>query len=220
VTRERLAFSAAVLALTLPALILGYGRVRADEPSRISRVPASAFRPVATRRPIASGAPSPSAAPSVTAASLPATAVEIVETRPLVGPSPAAAPRPIPSLPGFGPIVVPVATPKPPPLPPTGGATPSVADAKAYARSRIGSTQFTCLDALWTRESKWNPYATNRSSGAYGIPQALPGDKMATFGADWRTNPVTQVKWGLSYIANRYGSACAAWSHSQQYGWY
>jgi Transglycosylase SLT domain len=99
-------------------------------------------------------------------------------------------------------------------------AVPSVADARAYALSRIGSTQFSCLDRLFTRESGWNPYARNASTGAYGIPQALPGDKMATIASDWRTNPVTQVRWGLSYISGRYGTACNAWAHSQNYGWY
>jgi hypothetical protein len=80
--------------------------------------------------------------------------------------------------------------------------------------------EFSCLDALWTRESGWNVYATNPSSGAYGIPQALPGYKMAEAGADWRTNPVTQITWGLSYIAASYGSPCSALSHSNATGYY
>ena len=62
--------------------------------------------------------------------------------------------------------------------------------------------------------------ARNRSSGAYGIPQALPGSKMATIAADWETNPITQIKWGLNYIAERYGTPCGAWGHSQSFGWY
>jgi hypothetical protein len=81
-------------------------------------------------------------------------------------------------------------------------------------------SQFSCLDALWTRESGWNPYATNPTSGAYGIPQALPAIKMASTGADWRTNVTTQVRWGLSYIDSAYGSPCAAWSHEERVGWY
>jgi hypothetical protein len=81
------------------------------------------------------------------------------------------------------------------------------------------STQFTCLDRLWTRESNWRVSAAN-SSGAYGIPQALPGSKMATMGSDWRTNPVTQIRWGLYYIANAYGSPCAALEHSYRYNYY
>ncbi len=80
--------------------------------------------------------------------------------------------------------------------------------------------QFSCLDSLWTRESNWNPYAANPSSGAYGIPQSLPGDKMASAGADWATNPETQIRWGLTYIQGRYGTPCGAWSHSMSYGWY
>lgn len=84
----------------------------------------------------------------------------------------------------------------------------------------MSPVQFDCLDRLFTRESHWNPRATNHSSGAYGIPQALPGSKMATAGADWRTNGVTQVRWGLRYIARRYGTPCGAWAHSEATGWY
>jgi hypothetical protein len=81
-------------------------------------------------------------------------------------------------------------------------------------------SEFECLVALWNRESHWNVYAHNPSSGAYGIPQALPGDKMATAGSDWQTNPVTQITWGLGYIAGRYGTPCGAWEHSELKGWY
>ena len=80
--------------------------------------------------------------------------------------------------------------------------------------------QFDCLDALWNAESGWNPYASNPGSGAYGIPQALPGSKMASAGPDWQTNPATQISWGLSYIQATYGSPCAAWDHEQADGWY
>lgn len=80
--------------------------------------------------------------------------------------------------------------------------------------------QFRCLVALWQKESGWNPYAENPSSGAYGIPQSLPGSKMASAGDDWQTNPATQITWGLGYIANRYGDPCGAWGHSQAVGWY
>ncbi len=80
--------------------------------------------------------------------------------------------------------------------------------------------QMACLDSLFKKESGWNPKARNRSSGAYGIPQALPGNKMATVGDDWETNPATQIKWGLGYIKGRYGSPCKAWQHSQNVGWY
>lgn len=93
--------------------------------------------------------------------------------------------------------------------------------ARAYARSRISATQYRCLYHLWNHESGWRWWAGNRQgSGAYGIPQALPGSKMKSAGADWRTNPITQVKWGLGYISRRYGSSCAAWSFWQSHNWY
>ena len=80
--------------------------------------------------------------------------------------------------------------------------------------------QFNCLNSLWERESGWNTFAANPYSGAYGIPQALPGSKMASAGADWRTDAATQIRWGLSYIAADYGTPCGAWAHSQATGWY
>ncbi|HET6530568.1 MAG TPA: lytic transglycosylase domain-containing protein [Actinoplanes sp.] len=80
--------------------------------------------------------------------------------------------------------------------------------------------QFPCLNKLWAKESGWNHRASNPSSGAYGIPQALPGSKMGSKGSDWRTNPATQIKWGLGYIKGRYGTPCKAWAHSQDVGWY
>jgi hypothetical protein len=81
-------------------------------------------------------------------------------------------------------------------------------------------SQFTCLDALWSRESGWNVYASNPGSGAYGIPQALPGAKMASAGQNWQTDAATQIRWGLSYIDSMYGSPCGAWSHEEADGWY
>ncbi|MDQ1287702.1 MAG: resuscitation-promoting factor RpfB [Actinomycetota bacterium] len=96
---------------------------------------------------------------------------------------------------------------------------------RAYAASLIeeqgwDKSQFQCLNQLWTRESQWNYRAVNQSSGAYGIAQALPGNKMSSFGSDWRTNPITQMKWGLNYIEGRYGTPCGAWAHSESVGWY
>jgi hypothetical protein len=82
------------------------------------------------------------------------------------------------------------------------------------------SGQWSCLNSLWQKESGWNHRARNPRSGAYGIPQALPGRKMSSAGADWATNPRTQIRWGLSYIAGAYGTPCAAWAHSQATGWY
>jgi hypothetical protein len=84
----------------------------------------------------------------------------------------------------------------------------------------FGLDQMPALDALWTRESGWNHQAYNSSSGAYGIPQALPGSKMATVGSDWETNPATQIRWGLGYIRDRYGDPDGAWSFFQANGWY
>jgi len=99
-------------------------------------------------------------------------------------------------------------------------ANPKAAAQALVAQRGWNDAQFQCLVRLWTEESNWNYRATNRSSGAYGIPQSLPGSKMASAGADWRTNPVTQITWGLGYIAGRYGTPCGAWAHSQSYNWY
>ena len=79
--------------------------------------------------------------------------------------------------------------------------------------------QYSCLVTLWNRESGWRVTAQS-ASGAYGIPQALPGSKMSSFGSDWATNPETQIKWGLSYISGRYGTPCSALAHSNSTGWY
>jgi hypothetical protein len=82
------------------------------------------------------------------------------------------------------------------------------------------SSEFSCLNSLWEQESGWNPAAYNSASGAYGIPQAVPGSKMASAGADWQTSAATQIRWGLGYIKARYGSPCAAWSQESSAGWY
>ena len=105
-----------------------------------------------------------------------------------------------------------------------GDPTPS-GTAQSIARAMLSSfgwspsTQFGCLVDLWNRESGWNTHASN-PSGAYGIPQSLPGSKMASAGPDWQNNATTQIKWGLGYISSRYGSPCGAWGHSQSTGWY
>jgi hypothetical protein len=83
-----------------------------------------------------------------------------------------------------------------------------------------GEKQFACLETLWFRESNWNHKATNPVTGAYGIPQSLPGRKMATFGDDWRTNPVTQMKWGADYIEDRYDTPCEALDFFYDRNWY
>lgn len=101
----------------------------------------------------------------------------------------------------------------------TPGSAQAIAQEMVHARG-WDDQQFACLVQLWNRESGWRVDAQNRSSGAYGIPQALPGSKMATVGDDWRTNPATQITWGLNYIAGRYSTPCGAWSSFQSKGWY
>jgi hypothetical protein len=86
--------------------------------------------------------------------------------------------------------------------------------------SGFGLDQMPCLDKLWTRESGWNHKARNPSSGAYGIPQAYPAGKLASAGADWQTNPATQIRWGLDYIKKRYDDPCGAWQRSEDVGSY
>ncbi len=83
-----------------------------------------------------------------------------------------------------------------------------------------GKRQWTPLEKLWNRESGWNKYAQNPYSGAYGIPQAVPGSKMASVGNHWRTNATTQIRWGMRYIKGRYGRPRVAWEHELAYGWY
>ena len=105
-------------------------------------------------------------------------------------------------------------------------ATGTKAEYQAYAKNLCINTygwtenDFNCLVKLWERESHWNPNAHNKSSGAHGICQALPASKMASEGSDYMTNYKIQVKWGLKYIKNRYGTPANAWAHSQQKGWY
>ena len=112
--------------------------------------------------------------------------------------------------------------PSAPPLPPA----PSPGTAQLTAYNLLPSygfnqtTQFTCLVYLWDAESGWQWDATEPTSGAYGIPQALPGSKMASAGPDWQTDPATQIKWGLGYITSVYGSPCGAWAHEEADHWY
>ncbi|WP_081241323.1 transglycosylase SLT domain-containing protein [Streptomyces viridosporus] len=96
----------------------------------------------------------------------------------------------------------------------------TVAEVQSIARQMIPGDQFQCFSNIVQRESTWNYLAVNPSSGAYGLVQALPGSKMASAGADWQTNPATQIKWGLGYMNDRYGSPCGAWSFWQANHWY
>jgi hypothetical protein len=107
----------------------------------------------------------------------------------------------------------------------SGRETLSAQDPQAIAEALLSSygwssSQMSCLVPLWMGESGWRVNAENSSSGAYGIPQSLPGSKMASVASDWQTNPVTQIKWGLGYIQERYGSPCGAWGFKQGHGWY
>jgi hypothetical protein len=118
------------------------------------------------------------------------------------------------------------ATPAPAPSsrPSSGSAPQPSGNPQKIAAAMMGSygwssSEFGCLVSLWNLESGWNVYASN-PSGAYGIPQALPGSKMASAGPDWQSNAATQIRWGLGYIKSLYGSPCGAWSHEQATGWY
>jgi hypothetical protein len=99
------------------------------------------------------------------------------------------------------------------------GQAQTLAKSMMSAKGWSPSTQFGCLVNLWNKESGWRVTAGN-PSGAYGIPQALPGTKMASAGSDWKTSAKTQITWGFGYIKDRYGTPCAAWSHWQSSNWY
>jgi hypothetical protein len=104
----------------------------------------------------------------------------------------------------------------------TGSALGNKAYANLWIKQKYGwdDKQFSCLETLWFKESNWNHKATNSTSGAYGIPQSLPGNKMASFGSDWRTNPATQIKWGANYIQDRYDTPCGALDFFYAHNWY
>lgn len=106
------------------------------------------------------------------------------------------------------------------------GYLPGTTDPREIARQILknkygyGESGFDCFNNIIIRESMWDIDATNPSSGAYGIPQALPGSKMASAGSDWRTNPATQIVWAIGYMEDRYGSPCSAWTFKRANGWY
>ncbi len=186
----------AILALLLIAPIGLLALDVAAPPVQPPSQPANVAGPAALLDPVGWAAlptPSPTASPSPT-------------PTPTLTPSPSPSPSPTPK---------PTAKPKPKPIifPDT------VLGARHYVIYRVGQRQYNCINYVWTRESKWNPRA-GTPSGAYGIPQAFPGSKMAAFGKNWLTSPLTQVKWGLWYVNDRYGSACAAYSFFVANGWY
>ena len=106
------------------------------------------------------------------------------------------------------------------------GYDPKTTDPRDIAKAMMlkvyvwGADEFTCVYKIWTQESNWQWNAENPTSGAYGIPQSLPASKLATAGDDWKTNPATQIKWGLKYIKDRYGTPCSAWGFKAGHGWY
>jgi hypothetical protein len=106
----------------------------------------------------------------------------------------------------------------------SGGSNEALANSMATSGYGWTGEQATCLDDLWTEESSgtWSPTVTNPVSGAYGIPQSLPPDKMASAGGDWQTSAATQIRWGLGYISGRYGTPCAAWAFETSHvpNWY
>lgn len=140
-------------------------------------------------------------------------------------PKPTATPTPVQSVAAAAPTT-PTTTTAQAAAPVAAPAAPAASpgSAQAWAQSYLasmgmGNDQYSCLVSLWNRESGWNVHAEN-PSGAYGIPQALPGSKMASAGPDWQDNYQTQIKWGMGYITGRYSTPCGAWAHSQSTGWY
>jgi hypothetical protein len=124
------------------------------------------------------------------------------------------------------PAAQPVTAAQPSPSPSPTSAPPAASGSpQQIAEAMLGSfgwssSQFSCLDPLWAHESGWSVSAYNAGSGAFGIPQALPGSRMASAGPDWQTDAATQIRWGLEYIKGTYGSPCGAWAHEEATGWY
>ena len=148
---------------------------------------------------MAAGLPTPTTTPTPTA-------TPTVEPTATVDPTPTSTPTATPTA-----SPTPKATPKP--------YRDTVWNARTYVKNRIGARQYDCVSAIWSKESGWNPRA-GTPSGAYGIPQAFPGSKMAAFGSNWRYSPLTQVKWGIWYVYSRYGLACDAYAFWKDHGWY
>jgi hypothetical protein len=123
------------------------------------------------------------------------------------------------AVPAAQPVTAAQPSPSPTVAPPAASGSPQQIAEAMLGSFGWSSSQFSCLDPLWAHESGWSVTAAN-PDGAYGIPQALPGSKMASAGPDWQTNAATQIRWGLEYIQGTYGSPCAAWAHEQATGWY
>jgi uncharacterized protein YabE (DUF348 family) len=195
--------------------------------------PATATATTPTSHPVATPAPRPTTKPAPRPVVTPVAKPPVTPvTKPVAEPVKPVTPKPVapkpvvpkPSAPRPAPLPPPKPTPPPPAPKPAPKPAPTTVivvtpgSAQAIAKSMMGTygwnttSQFSCLVNLWNGESGWRWNATNPSSGAYGIPQAWPANKMATAGADWRTNPRTQIRWGMGYIKGRYGTPCAAWS--------
>ena len=181
-----------------------------------------------TPSPTPTPTPKPSVTPTPTPTPKPSATPTATTSTPTPTPKPSATPTPTPKPSATPtPTPTPSATPTPKPTPTTPSAAPSLSPAQAQAAAYgmikpygWDDKQFQCLVNLWNRESSWRWWAKNPSSGAYGIPQSLPATKMASAGADWETNAITQIAWGLDYISWRYTNPCGAWAHSEKYNWY
>jgi hypothetical protein len=215
-----------VLRLTIPvAPRRSAAEAAASRAAEFNSEMAAAQTPAATASPTATAATASLARSATTSPTVTPQPARSATTSPTVTPqptrsattSPTATPQPTRSA-----TASPTATPQPTP---TATAPAPSGSPRQIAQAMLGSfgwpaSQFACLDPLWEHESGWSVTASNASSGAYGIPQAVPGSKMASAGPDWQTNATTQIKWGLRYIKGTYGSPCAAYSHEQSTGWY
>lgn len=215
------ALAAAAVVLVHPSLHLPPGRAAPLADVAVAR-PQAAVTPDAQRfAAYRASIPRPSAtatAPRVSDDLEGARPMATMKARAVVKPAYTPAPRP-----SYTARVVATATPAPAATTayaPVASVSGAYGSPEAYAESLVGAAQFACLQPLWERESGWNTYADNPGSGAYGIPQSLPGSKMASAGADWATNPDTQIRWGVGYVDAEYGSPCGAWAHEEADGWY
>jgi hypothetical protein len=215
---------AAVVA-TACAVLIGFGAAgQASEPASSVTAATSTSRTAATadvetklafEKVLVSAMPAP-ASISMTAQSSEKQDTKKAPEAPAPAPAPAAAPAPAPAP-------APAAEPAPAPAPPV--AVDDPAAAQAYAASQLAGygwagDQMQCLNTLWTKESEWKTTATNASSGAYGVVQSLPAEKMASAGGDYLTNFRTQINWGLNYVKERYGSPCGALNFHLANNWY
>jgi hypothetical protein len=219
-------YRAAIVTAACAALIGGGAAGQASELASPAASSAALTSPDTGLTPAETpAAETPSAAPAPTES-----ATEKAAEQPAASPAPAAEPAPAAPAPAVepapaAPAPAPEPAPAPAPEPAPAVAVDDPAGAQAYAASQLGAhgwapDQMQCLQTLWTKESEWKTTATNASSGAYGIVQSLPAEKMASAGADYLTNYRTQINWGLGYIKERYGSPCGALNFHYANNWY